>query len=209
MSQHSLKKPDAYKIAIVGEGGVGKSSLVERIIKERFSGEVSSTIGAAFATYRHGGNTYQLWDTAGQERYQALIPMYLRNARIVLLVYDVNESDSVRRLENHWVDFVLANAEGCFMIMIGNKCDIDDLLIKKQIEYVGELSKQYGCLHLVVSAKTGENTGEIFKQIDKFVAEDKLRNLEIPGTIGTVQLSPFDDKVNTSGRCLPGTCVIL
>lgn len=206
---HALKKPDAYKIAIVGEGGVGKSSIVQRILRERFTDDISSTIGAAFATYKHGGNTYQLWDTAGQERYQALIPMYLRNARIVLLVYDVNDSDSVKRLENHWVDFVLHNAEGCFMIMIGNKSDIKDIYIKKQIEYVDVLSKQYGCLHIVVSAKTGENTGKIFEEIDKFIEKDKERiALEIPGTIGTVQLRGFDEQINNS-RCLPGTCVIL
>ena len=81
-------KKHTYKLSIVGEAGVGKSSIINRIVRNTFTGQASSTIGAAYSTYKYGPkNTYQIWDTAGQERYQALIPMYLRNSKVVLVAY--------------------------------------------------------------------------------------------------------------------------
>jgi small GTP-binding protein len=193
-SAESLK---TYKIAIVGEAGVGKSSLVERIVRDRFMNDRNATVGAAFSTYKQICNdeevTYQIWDTAGQERYKALIPMYLRHAHIMFIVYDVTSSRSVERMIEHWFTFVYKNSniikdttdnKDYVIIMIGNKCDLqdeltqcDERIIKSNIEKAEEMVTEYDNVkHILVSAKTGKNIDEILEKIKNFVIEHESRS---------------------------------
>lgn len=193
---YNSKSP--YKIAIVGDAGVGKSSIVERIVRDRFLNNLNSTVGAAFSTYQHENIQYQIWDTAGQERYQALLPMYLRSAKILLIVYDVTSSKSVTQMIGHWYDFVYNNSDvirNCIesggneyyrnnneyyrannpytILVIGNKYDLSDNSKNYNIERALELIKDYNnnsVSHVLVSAKTGINIEDIFKHISKFVA---------------------------------------
>ena len=65
----------------------------------------------------------QIWDTAGQEKFKSLIPSYVRNAAIVLIVFDVNNPDSFEKVQS-WVDFI-KNLESCFLVLCGNKIDLE------------------------------------------------------------------------------------
>lgn len=85
-----------YKLVLLGESAVGKSSLVMRFVKDQFDDYRESTIGAAFLTQsiRLDPSTvvkFEIWDTAGQERYKSLAPMYYRNANCAVVVYDVTQ----------------------------------------------------------------------------------------------------------------------
>ena len=166
-------KKHTYKLAIVGEAGVGKSSIVDRIVRNTFTGQASSTIGAAYSTYKYGlKNTYQIWDTAGQERYQALIPMYLRDSKIVLVVYDITNMHSLDRIKDHWYDFVINNVgDDTFIILIANKWDI----IRSRSDHVEREASRFaeskGLYHLQVSAKDGTNISTIFKTVDGHIEQ--------------------------------------
>ncbi|TKR92292.1 hypothetical protein L596_006975 [Steinernema carpocapsae] len=95
------------KIIILGDSGVGKSSLLDRYVNHRFSQNFKTTIGMDFFTKQLYVSkrkvTVQLWDTAGQERFQSLGSSFFRGSDGVILVYDVTNAKSFKSLE-HWKD---------------------------------------------------------------------------------------------------------
>jgi len=95
-----------FKVVLLGESAVGKSSLVLRFVKREFHEFQESTIGAAFLTQTIQVDDttvkFEIWDTAGQERYHSLAPMYYRGAQAALIVYDITSRDSFLKAQN-WV----------------------------------------------------------------------------------------------------------
>ena len=90
----------SFKLVLLGESSVGKSSIALRFVKDQFEDFRESTIGAAFLTQtvRRDENTtvkLEIWDTAGQERYKSLAPMYYRNAHCAIVVYDITQELSL------------------------------------------------------------------------------------------------------------------
>ncbi|KAL8934900.1 MAG: hypothetical protein Q9216_005673, partial [Gyalolechia sp. 2 TL-2023] len=86
-----------FKLVLLGESAVGKSSLVLRFVKDQFDDYRESTIGAAFLTQTISLDDsttvkFEIWDTAGQERYKSLAPMYYRNANCAVVVYDITQA---------------------------------------------------------------------------------------------------------------------
>ena len=93
-----------FKLVFVGDSGVGKTSLVERTVKNSFTENADSTIGAAFHKYvlKTDDNmtvTFNIWDTAGQERYRSLGPIYYRGSDAAILVYDITNSQSFDNID--------------------------------------------------------------------------------------------------------------
>merc|ERR1719515_442416 len=95
-----------FKLVLLGEAAVGKSSLVLRFVKGHFQDYQESTIGAAFLTqtvcFEDITVKFEIWDTAGQERYHSLAPMYYRGAQAAIVVYDITNPDTFGRVgQNH------------------------------------------------------------------------------------------------------------
>lgn len=161
---------NTFKLSIVGEAGVGKSSIVERIVRNRFLTETSSTIGAAFSQHKYGDRIYQMWDTAGQERYKSLIPMYLRDSKVVLIVYDITNMYSLQRIKDYWYKFAVDNVdEDCILVLVGNKWDIHRFNTHSIESDASDFAKEHDLLYYQVSAKNGTNIASMFKSIDKEV----------------------------------------
>uniref|UniRef100_A0A1I7RIE2 Ras-related protein Rab-18 n=1 Tax=Bursaphelenchus xylophilus TaxID=6326 RepID=A0A1I7RIE2_BURXY len=116
------------KILIVGESGVGKSSLMLRFVDDTFDPELSATIGVDFrvTTMNIDGNNVKLaiWDTAGQERFRTLTPSYYRGGQGIICVYDVTNRTTFDRLEN-WVLEVdtYSTKSDAIKMLVGNKID--------------------------------------------------------------------------------------
>lgn len=97
-----------FKLVLLGESAVGKSSIVHRFVKNTFDDMRESTIGAAFLTQTitipESETTikFEIWDTAGQERYKSLAPMYYRNANAALCVYDITSRSSFQKAQD-WI----------------------------------------------------------------------------------------------------------
>merc|ERR1712065_7596 len=95
-----------FKLVLLGESAVGKSSLVLRFVKGQFHEYQESTIGAAFLTQTvcldDTTVKFEIWDTAGQERYHSLAPMYYRGAQAAIVVYDITNTDTFNRAKA-WV----------------------------------------------------------------------------------------------------------
>lgn len=117
------------KILIIGESGVGKSSLLLRFTEDNFDPEQTLTIGVDFKTKRLtvDGNTVKLaiWDTAGQERFRTLTPSYYRDAQGAILVFDVSNYASFAKLET-WINELetYSTKSNIVKMIVGNKIDI-------------------------------------------------------------------------------------
>jgi Ras-related protein Rab-7A len=127
-------RPPLLKIVLLGESGVGKTSLLERFVNNRFSQQYKATIGADFSTKEMSVNdviiSAQFWDTAGQERYQSLGSAFYRGADACVLVYDITDARSLDTLGSWRDEFLVAAAprdpDSFPFIVLGNKVDVVD-----------------------------------------------------------------------------------
>ena len=157
-----------YKIAIIGNQHVGKTTILSRYKYETTDDTYAPTVGIDFLTKNVflEDKTIRLimWDTAGQERFKSLIPSYLKNANCVILTYDITDKSSFTSL-NKWLSDVKDNVvEGTFIILCGNKIDLDNKRVvpKEDAEKFAEENK---IAYAETSATTGEGINELFNII--------------------------------------------
>uniref|UniRef100_A0AC35TM21 Ras-related protein Rab-18 n=1 Tax=Rhabditophanes sp. KR3021 TaxID=114890 RepID=A0AC35TM21_9BILA len=184
------------KILVIGESGVGKSSLMLRYVDDTFNAEISATIGVDFrVTIRNiNGDNVKLaiWDTAGQERFRTLTPSYYRGAQGVICVYDVSTRSTFTRLE-HWlqeIDTYCTRGEA-IKILVGNQIDKP---YKEVTREEGQaFAKKNKMLFIEASAKTKEGVEMAFEElIEKIIQtpglwESKERNGVKIGTGAAVE----------------------
>ncbi|KAL1920670.1 uncharacterized protein VTP21DRAFT_1047 [Calcarisporiella thermophila] len=130
----SSRKKILLKVIILGDSGVGKTSLMNQYVNKKFSNQYKATIGADFLTKEIMVDdrlvTMQIWDTAGQERFQSLGVAFYRGADCCVLVYDVNNAKSFETLDS-WRDEFLVQAsprdpDNFPFVVLGNKIDIEE-----------------------------------------------------------------------------------
>ncbi|KAG7507119.1 ras-related protein Rab-5C-like [Solea senegalensis] len=159
-----------FKLVLLGESAVGKSSLVLRFVKGQFHEFQESTIGAAFLTQTvcldDTTVKFEIWDTAGQERYHSLAPMYYRGAQAAIVVYDITNTDTFARAKN-WVKELQRQASPNIVIALaGNKADIANKRAV-DIQEAQAYADENNLLFMETSAKTAMNVNEIFMAIAK------------------------------------------
>ncbi|OAL64152.1 autophagy protein [Trichophyton rubrum] len=195
-----------FKLVLLGESAVGKSSLVLRFVKDQFDDYRESTIGAAFLTQTISLDEtttvkFEIWDTAGQERYKSLAPMYYRNANCAVVVYDITQAASLDKAKS-WVKELQRQAnENIIIALAGNKLDlVNESPDKRAIETAdaAAYAKEAGLLFFETSAKTSTNVRELFTAIAKKLPLDQAgpRNLRANPRPG-VDLRP--ESANTQG----------
>ncbi|KAI5610585.1 ras-related protein Rab-5C [Silurus asotus] len=157
-----------FKLVLLGESAVGKSSLVLRFVKGQFHEYQESTIGAAFLTQTvcldDTTVKFEIWDTAGQERYHSLAPMYYRGAQAAIVVYDITNTDTFTRAKN-WVKELQRQASPNIVIALaGNKADLAN---KRAVDFqeAQAYADDNSLLFMETSAKTAMNVNEIFMAI--------------------------------------------
>ena len=104
------------KVVLIGESGVGKTSIIQRYINNTFTPGISTTGGANFTTKTMKFEEekqkikFEIWDTAGQEKFRSLAKVFYKNAAVCILVYDITRNESFEELENFWIEEIKANA---------------------------------------------------------------------------------------------------
>ena len=163
------KKEFLYKILLLGDTQVGKSSFLMRYIDNTFQESYLSTVGLDFKVKNvqlDDGNTYrvQIWDTAGQDRFHAITRNYFKNAHGIILIYDVTLIESFHNVKN-WIKQIKEEVtDKVSIILAGNKIDMEEK--RKVTKEEGEkMAADYGLKFYECSAKTGENVEEAFKDI--------------------------------------------
>ena len=161
------KNPETpkYKLIFLGDQSVGKSCILNRFMNDTFTEEYEATIGLDFQSKNVQIDNQDihllLYDTAGQEKFRALIPMYTRDANIILLVYDVTSKDSFLHLSDWFKDLTNVKKEEVIFAVVGNKIDLDDRREVNSNE--GEnYAKEHDFIFAEVSAKTGDGFSELF-----------------------------------------------
>ena len=182
-----------FKVIIIGDSGVGKSSLAARQCNSEFSNNLNPTIGSAhlLSKVKIGEKTITLviWDTAGQEEFAPLVPMYARKANCALIVSSVISNDSISNMKK-WEDMLYQSGEKPPVIGVINKMDlatdeqdsIDSISLK--------LKEDFNSLFFV-SAKTGNGIDELFLQ----VAQNCLISTQI------IEDQPIIDSKNKKSNC--------
>ena len=169
-----------YKLIFLGDQSVGKSCILNRFMNDTFTEEYQATIGLDFQSKNVQIDNQDihllLYDTAGQEKFRALIPMYTRDANIILLVYDVTSKDSFLHLSDWLKDLTNVKKEHVIFAVVRKKIDLDDRREVNSNE--GEnYAKEHDFIFAEVSAKTGDGFSELFYK-NLF---EKIRNKFRPG----------------------------
>ena len=154
-----------HKIIFVGDAGVGKTTIISRIMDNPYNEVYEPSIGVDFMSknikFREQNVKLQMWDTAGQEKYKGLIPSYVRNSSIVFLVYDISVKASFDNIPK-WITFI-RTIENTSLVLCGNKIDLNNREVK--LEEGEELARKEGIQFFEVSAKTDENIKNMFYRV--------------------------------------------
>lgn len=161
-----------FKITLFGPGGVGKTSLLIRYIKDYFNPDLKQTIGSNFLIKDVELEDKQvrllLWDIGGQEQFSKLRTIYFKGSNAALGVYDVTSPQSLLKLPG-WVSSIKKTVKKAIpMLVLGNKIDLERKVEKSEAE---DLSKRLNCEYLETSAKTGENVEIAFEKIARACVE--------------------------------------
>ena len=154
-----------FKLLLIGDSGVGKSSLLLRFSDDTYETTSNSTIGVDFKikTVNLDGRVakLQIWDTAGQERFRTITSSYYRGAHGIIVVYDVTDAESFDNVRK-WLNEIDKNAtQDVQKLLVGNKCD---LVAKKVVDYgtAKELASDMDMPFLETSAKNSSNVEAAF-----------------------------------------------
>ena len=155
-----------FKIIVIGESRVGKTSLIKRYTKDQFGGVYLTTVGIDFQDktieIEDKKVKLQVWDTAGQERFRNVAKNYFQSTQGFLLVFDITDKESFQKLNDFWIDQLKMNApEKAKSVLVGNKSDLAGQR-QVSIEDAEEFAKDNNLKYYEVSAKEGTKVVELF-----------------------------------------------
>lgn len=157
-----------YKLVFLGDQSVGKTSIITRFMYDKFDNTYQATIGIDFLSktmYLEDRTVrLQLWDTAGQERFRSLIPSYIRDSSVAVVVYDVTNRQSFNNTAR-WIQEVRAErGSDVIIFLVGNKTDLVD---KRQVsvEEGDAKAREFNVHFIETSAKAGFNIKALFRKI--------------------------------------------
>ena len=182
---------ERYKVVLLGEGRVGKTSILLRYVKGEYSESQASTLQASYLDRRVGSVQLSIWDTAGQERFHALGPIYYRDADGALLVYDITDAESFAKVRK-WVRELRQIVGPDIAIAIaGNKSDLEKNRAVSHDEATA-YATSVGAVHILTSAKLNNGLDDIFTALSQAMGKqrrDKLNERPLGGKKGIVRFA--------------------
>uniref|UniRef100_A0A8C1S7N4 Ras-related protein Rab-3 n=1 Tax=Cyprinus carpio TaxID=7962 RepID=A0A8C1S7N4_CYPCA len=170
-----------FKILIIGNSSVGKTSFLFRYADDSFTPAFVSTVGIDFKVktiYRNDKRIkLQIWDTAGQERYRTITTAYYRGAMGFILMYDITNQDSFNAVQDWSTQIKTYSWDNAQVVLVGNKCDMEDERVVAS-ERGRQLSDQLGFEFFEASAKDNINVKQTFERLVDIICERMSENLE-------------------------------
>ena len=169
---------DSVKVVLLGEAGVGKTSIIHQFTYHKFDPDCLSSISAQFVSktidYQgYGAIKYDIWDTAGQERYRSMAKIFYKDAKVIIFVYDITSEPTFDGLKNYWYEQIKLNCENnVILAVVANKNDLyDNQLISD--EDGQKFADEIGAIFQSTSAKNDSGIGKLFDNIGrKYIDED-------------------------------------
>ena len=195
-----------FKIIIIGDSGVGKSSILKRAVKHTFDQNYQATIGFEFLLMHFSVNELkiklQIWDTCGQEMYRSLVQGFYRNTSLALAVYDISNKKSYEGLDVWFKDLRSHTDQELPIFVAGNKSDLEG---ERQVDSneAKEFSKSNRTKYFTeCSAKSGQNVEEIFYEAAKYLynACKELGKNRIP-TYNKLKINKKENRNTMKGCC--------
>ena len=210
---------ESFKVVLVGESGVGKTSIITQFIDQTFQEDQQSTTGGTFSTKSvvcDNGKTlkFEIWDTAGQERYRALTKMFYKDANAAVLVYDITRKDSFEEIQNYWSNQIKESSPpGIILAVAANKSDLIDHEAVDE-EQARKFAEELGAIFVSTTATQIDPVNDLFIQIaKKYTGSNEIKikedddAQEQPNTDdkkGTVKLT--SEKSNDKNNRRRGCC---
>jgi small GTP-binding protein len=203
MARNFLPKTDTpsvqfleAKIVLLGDTGVGKTSLALRFTQDVFQPRINPTIGASFLMKNMEVDDQklkiQIWDTAGQERFRSLAPMYYRGASAAIVVYDICSPQSFSKVKE-WVNELKLNIQDeIIMVIVGNKVDKAEKSRQIRVDVGREYAYSVNASFVECSAKTNEGVEELFTEVAHKLVQNRKNIQKVPistltGNVGSEQ----------------------
>lgn len=199
-----------FKLILIGDSGVGKSSLLTRYVNDVYNTSFMSTIGIDFKvkTIELEGKKIklQIWDTAGQERFRKIVSSYYRGAQGIAFVFDLTDSKSFNNLA-YWISDVKKQIEDdshIKTILIGTKADLigkhPDTNVNQK--YIHNFLKSTSMPYVETSANTGIGVNSAFEQLAKQLLDAKIVSTKVINKpTETIKIAPNDTKIYPKNNC--------
>lgn len=187
------------RVITIGESSVGKTAILTRLMSGEYTGSDKPTVGASFIIHSEmiEGEVVQMqiWDTAGQERFRSLGPIYYRNAKAGILVFDFTSYESFERLDQWISQFIDIAGSNTVVAIVGNKIDLESDS-RLSTDMVSKWAKARGYMFFATSALTGEGIDVLFRQIAV-----ELKHRQKNARRAAVATTDINQQKKSSGCC--------
>ncbi|PAA58787.1 hypothetical protein BOX15_Mlig019484g2 [Macrostomum lignano] len=191
-----------FKLLIIGNSSVGKTSFLFRYADDSFSSAFVSTVGIDFkvkTVFRDDKRVkLQIWDTAGQERYRTITTAYYRGAMGFILMYDVTNEDSFNAVQDWCTQIKTYSWDNAQVVLVGNKCDLDEDRVVSA-ERGRQLANQLGLEFFETSAKDNLNVTDVFERLVDIICERMSEATDGDATSGGTRLKESSNEKQSSG----------
>ncbi|XP_053623840.1 ras-related protein Rab-21 [Plodia interpunctella] len=196
-----------FKVVLLGEGCVGKTSLLLRYIEDKFNDKHLTTLQATFLNKKLNINgkriNLSIWDTAGQEKFHALGPIYYRNSNGAILVYDITDEDSFGKVKNWVKELKKMLGADIVLFIAGNKIDLEHERTVS-LEEAESYANMVGAKHFYTSAKLNQGVEDLFLDLTQEMVERSENNSQSEGNRSS-RVLVVDDEVPVQSSCCSGT----
>ena len=201
------------KVLLLGDGAVGKTSLIRRFVVDQFSDDYITTIGTKVTkkdvTVGKPPNDVevimQIWDVLGQKGYGGVQETAVKGAQGVLFVHDLTREDTRRSMEEYWMPMVWRLVGRIPMVIVGNKVDLLQEERMAAHEYAYYLEEKYSSPSIMTSAKTGEKVEDSFKPLGEMVVENAGIAIERLALVTPPQ-EPVDRLIRVADKIMTDFC---
>ena len=168
-----MNEPESIKVVLVGESGVGKTSIISQFTTKKFDPHRETSLSAQFISktvnFQDLGKEikFDIWDTVGQEKYRSLAKIFYKDAKVIVFVYDITTEYSFNELKNYWYEETKSNTDGNpILAVVGNKIDLykDQKVSNNDGK---EFADKIGAIFQTTSAQSDSGISTLFDNIGK------------------------------------------
>ena len=168
-----MNEPDSVKVVLLGESGVGKTSIISQFTTHKFDPHRETSLSAQFISKTvefsdiNQSIKFDIWDTVGQEKYRSLAKIFYKDAKVIVFVYDITTEFSFEGIKKYWYDETKANTDGNpILAVVANKIDL--YLEQKVSNDDGKaFADEIGAIFQTTSALSDSGITQLFDNIGK------------------------------------------